>query len=364
MNIGFVTTWSRRGTKYQTKFFCDHILNKHRVFYYIYRDVHFENKENQFMHYSFNRTGKPEKVLNWAKSNNLDMVFFIERQTDHYLLDQYHAAGIKTATTIMQENIYPSVSAILKKYSYVICPVKCTYNVLKENNLDNLVFLKWAVDTKLFSPVPKDHFETPLTRFIFNAGWGGAHWRKNPLAVVQAFDKASKDNELIELVFKTQKPLKEYEPEVRNIIDNNPRINVNQENLTLDKLIELYKQCHVSLLPSKWEGIGLPYLESLAQGLPVITVDEPPMNEWIVDGENGYCCKIDHIDPRYEDLPDGSQEIMYTGAVYIDIDDFAEKILLLSDKTRQKKMSTKAIESVAANEETFYLELNRFLNNH
>jgi glycosyltransferase involved in cell wall biosynthesis len=43
----------------------------------------------------------------------------------------------------------------------------------------------------------------------------------------------------------------------------------------------------VFLAPSRWEGLGLHLYEAAAFGVPVITNDNPPMNEVVVDGENG-----------------------------------------------------------------------------
>ena len=41
------------------------------------------------------------------------------------------------------------------------------------------------------------------------------------------------------------------------------------------------------LAPSRWEGLGLHLFEATALGLPIITNDNPPMNELVVDGRNG-----------------------------------------------------------------------------
>ena len=39
--------------------------------------------------------------------------------------------------------------------------------------------------------------------------------------------------------------------------------------------------------PSRWEGLGLHLYEATALGMPIITNDNPPMNEVVRDGENG-----------------------------------------------------------------------------
>ena len=45
--------------------------------------------------------------------------------------------------------------------------------------------------------------------------------------------------------------------------------------------------CDVCITPSRWEGLGLPLYEAMAFGQPVISNDDPPMNEVISDGLNG-----------------------------------------------------------------------------
>ena len=45
--------------------------------------------------------------------------------------------------------------------------------------------------------------------------------------------------------------------------------------------------CDVCITPSRWEGLGLPLYEAIAFGQPVITNDDPPMNEVVGDGVNG-----------------------------------------------------------------------------
>ena len=41
----------------------------------------------------------------------------------------------------------------------------------------------------------------------------------------------------------------------------------------------LYDEGEVCVLPSHWEGLGLPLLECQAAGMPLVTTDAAPMNE-------------------------------------------------------------------------------------
>ncbi|MGN6676119.1 MAG: glycosyltransferase family 4 protein [Thermomicrobiales bacterium] len=53
------------------------------------------------------------------------------------------------------------------------------------------------------------------------------------------------------------------------------------------ELQRLYRAADALVFPSRYEGFGLPPLEAMAAGCPVITTDVPVVNETICDGENG-----------------------------------------------------------------------------
>ena len=44
---------------------------------------------------------------------------------------------------------------------------------------------------------------------------------------------------------------------------------------------ELYATADVAVQPSKMEGVGYMVIEPFASGMPVITTDYPPMNEYV-----------------------------------------------------------------------------------
>jgi 1,2-diacylglycerol 3-alpha-glucosyltransferase len=70
-------------------------------------------------------------------------------------------------------------------------------------------------------------------------------------------------------------------------VSRDPRVVVRLEDLPADEHLRLFASADVCVAPSRWEGLGLHLYESMALGLPVITNDDPPMNEVIRNGENG-----------------------------------------------------------------------------
>jgi glycosyltransferase involved in cell wall biosynthesis len=64
---------------------------------------------------------------------------------------------------------------------------------------------------------------------------------------------------------------------------------------TKEDLMRVVKQKGIYIAPREFEGIGMSFLEAMAMGKAVIAVDNPTMNEYIVDGQTGYLFKLDDI---------------------------------------------------------------------
>jgi len=55
-----------------------------------------------------------------------------------------------------------------------------------------------------------------------------------------------------------------------------------------EPLVEMYKQAHVMVVPSSYEGFGIVYLEGMGFGLPAIGTTAGAASEVITHGEDGY----------------------------------------------------------------------------
>jgi glycosyltransferase involved in cell wall biosynthesis len=58
-------------------------------------------------------------------------------------------------------------------------------------------------------------------------------------------------------------------------------------------LIEMYKQAHIMIVPSSYEGFGIVYLEGMGFGLPAIGTSAGAAGEIITHGVNGYLIQSD-----------------------------------------------------------------------
>jgi glycosyltransferase involved in cell wall biosynthesis len=335
--VGIVSSWAQQGVPYQSKFLAKALSKKHDICVFAFKNYTKDEKDWGITRLEYTKTAKPWKIIRWIKKYGIKVVFFPDRYEDIAVLEWCKKNGVATVIIINYETIKKSLFPHIKKFTTLMCPVKCTYNLLKKHGFKNAVFIRWAVDSDLYSPAKKKIGS--VVKFIHNAGWGGAEWRKNTISVVEAFNIATRSHPNIHLILKTQKPLKEYPDSLRYTINKSRNITVIEKDMPLNEMIALYRSAHVSLLPSKWEGIGIPFIESLSMGLPVITVDAPPMNEWVKDGKNGLTAKLAKWDERHDPQ-------FFVKAAIVNVNDLAKCILRLSHLKTIEAYSKRARKSV------------------
>ncbi len=148
---------------------------------------------------------------------------------------------------------------------------------------------------------------------------GSMNERKNILGVLQAFNKL--ENKKIKLVivgnFLSNFNINEkIEKELTNAyLNSNIKFKNDVDN---SELVKLYNESLLLLFPSFYEGFGLPVLEAMACGTPVVCSDSSSLPEV------------------------GGDAVVYCDAY--DIDDIKDKIeMLLDDKDLQKKMIEKGL---------------------
>lgn len=90
---------------------------------------------------------------------------------------------------------------------------------------------------------------------------------------------------------------------IKNDLDPNQKILPNQEKIVDDyiHLIEgwlkkeeydqIINEVDLYIAPREYEGIGMSFLEPMSKGIPVIAIDKPTMNEYIINNKNGFLFK-------------------------------------------------------------------------
>jgi glycosyltransferase involved in cell wall biosynthesis len=141
-----------------------------------------------------------------------------------------------------------------------------------------------GVDLDLFSPEPeaRQHDEK-ITRFLFV---GGLIWRKGPEILLDAFKQAFADRDDVELVVKDFGADSVYrdglrDPFIEYVASGTlPRMSLISESVSVQEMVELYRSCDVLVHPYRGEGFGMPPLEAMACGLPVIVTAGGPTDEF------------------------------------------------------------------------------------
>ena len=120
---------------------------------------------------------------------------------------------------------------------------------------------------------------------------GGFMSKRKPLAeTIEAFRAA--EGEELRLIIKAQ--VDRQIAKVKRMARGNSRlgrrdrrIEIRTEDMPTERYLRLLGSAEACLAPSRWEGLGLHLYEATALGVPIVTNDNPPMNEIVIDGRNG-----------------------------------------------------------------------------
>jgi glycosyltransferase involved in cell wall biosynthesis len=173
------------------------------------------------------------------------------------------ARKVRLATIVMHESYVPYRTFP----NLFICPVKCCYDKVVE---PNKVYFELPFEIESFKYVPR----TQARRFLHIMGYGAAYNRRQTREVVAGFLAANLPGST--LTVHCQQPI---EKEYGKVHD--PRIIYRFNEMRTPA--EVYAGFDVLLQPDSYAGFNLPLLEAKACGMPVITVEGPPMNELVRD---------------------------------------------------------------------------------
>lgn len=119
---------------------------------------------------------------------------------------------------------------------------------------------------------------------------GGFMSKRKPIAeVIDAFRAARGDDLRLILKAQVERQRKRVERLARGgrIGRRDRRIEIITEDMPTPDYLRLFASADAIIAPSRWEGLGLHLYEATALGIPVISNDNPPMNEVVIDGLNG-----------------------------------------------------------------------------
>lgn len=184
-----------------------------------------------------------------------DVVIFIETPFSELLYPLARKHGVKIVGIVMHE----TYMVARLEADLLICPCETAWKKVRGNK--KLMFLPIGLELFPFK-LRKGH------TFVASIGYGGVHDRRQVAKTVEAF-RGLKDPEA-RLIINSQADL----PKGVNIKDK--RITLNLETFPLPK--DIYAEGDISILPMAYGGYERGILESMASGLPCLTLDADPMN--------------------------------------------------------------------------------------
>ncbi len=285
MNIGIVTYWFERGAAYVSRAYVETLSKDNNVFIYSrggeetaignpYWDLPYVTWAKKLRNIDQGKYIIWEDFKKWLKKNNIEIIIFNEQQSwdvilrlrkSKYIIGAY--VDYYTFETVRFFNLY----------DFLLCNTKRHYEVFQEHK--QAYFIQWGTDVEVCRPQPRKKISDEIV-FFHSAGMGGINLRKGTDLLVRAFKNVKGPARLI---IHSQVDIEKYSY-TAELIEQDSRIQFIKGTYPLPGL---YHLGDVYAYPSKLEGIGLSIAEALACGLPVITTDAAPMNEFIEHGKTG-----------------------------------------------------------------------------
>jgi glycosyltransferase involved in cell wall biosynthesis len=209
----------------------------------------------------------------WQALDDIDTAVFIETPFGDNTFLYCKQLGIKTVLIPMWEHFHPR-SPAYQDIDLYLCP---SWKCYTEVPYDNRLFLPWPIDTDEFQ---FRHRRGPAKTFVVSAGSGGMNGRKGAYEAIMGFAKAGPAELGIELIVRSQvAPV--------DLIRAMPPIDPSLVRFEGPKSTraELYEEGDVLIYVSHYDGHNLVGLEAMASGMPVITTDAEPMNEYLRPGD-------------------------------------------------------------------------------
>jgi 1,2-diacylglycerol 3-alpha-glucosyltransferase len=252
-----------------------------------------------------------DEYLTWVKDNRIEVIFCDQ----NYQFDELFCLrkmGILTIGRFVWESFGANhIEGAEKAFDVIYSLTQCEQRRYQDFGIQS-PYLRWGIHPELLA------YQNQAKRDYFTFFYPGGYLspRKPTGAVIEAFSRVPDPD--IRLIIKTQNklqnkdliiPVSREQTRKKHISEDDPvllersrflndnRICVVTTDMFADDYFSLFASCHICLAPSRWEGLGLHLYEAIGFGLPIITNDNPPMNEMVVNNKNGYLVQSSPIGP-------------------------------------------------------------------
>lgn len=222
----------------------------------------------------------------WVAANSLEIVLF-DQNYQFEEIARLRESGLRTAGRFVweqfaAEHVEPAGRAFDAVYSMTACERERYAAMGIESPR-----VRWGCHPDLLTEITGETASGASVDLLFP---GGFMSKRKPIAEVIAAFRAAEGDEL-RLILKAQ--VERQLTRVRRLARGgrigrrDRRIEIITDDLPTAEYMRLFATAQAIIAPSRWEGLGLHLYEATALGIPIVTNDNPPMNEIVIDGHNG-----------------------------------------------------------------------------
>ena len=168
-------------------------------------------------------------------------------------------------------------------------PSNCSRKAIVDSGVDfdKVQIIPNGINPNVFTPNGEKYKLPTNKRFKF-LFVGGTIYRKGIDILLQAYLKSFTNNDNISLIIKDMGSSSFYAGQTNQKLINDikniavaPEIIYIDNELTEQEMASLYRACDVLVAPYRGEGFGLPVLEAMACGLPVVVTDGGSTDDFV-----------------------------------------------------------------------------------
>lgn len=258
------------------------------------------------------------ELVGWATEHGLDACFF-DQNYEFDAIAGLRASGVRTIGRFVWERFSEEhVAGATDAYETIYSMTAAEQRRYASMGIET-PFLRWGIhpEYERITPhrdgrrpgspdPPADAAGTPggaaedvprPVYFHYHAGLLGK--RKPFKEIIEAF--SATQNPDLRLIVKAQ--IERRMKFLQNAARKDSRIELVLEDLPSEEHLQMCADADVCMAPARWEGLGLHLYEAVAFGQPIITNDDPPMNELVGDGENGLLVPSHHDGDANSGIP-------------------------------------------------------------
>lgn len=215
-------------------------------------------------------------------------------ETDIFLFFQHPPSNEMAGRLIGKKIVYVPMYDEARNYSRKTIESWTSYKIISFCRSMHEDLCDWGLESAYFQYFPKPQLNFPLPVEIQKA----FYWKRENTYINEVIPDS-----VINMLFRdTGIKLHCHSESASGCTLGDMVASISSWMPDKEDMTKMMRTCSLYIAPRESEGIGMSFLDAMANGLAVVGADNPTMNEYLVDGENGYL--FDVLNPRKINLGD------------------------------------------------------------